>query len=99
MKGTGASCTASRRGVMFSVASARPTGLGVKSARSTNRKGEAEQIPAMFIGFLEHNETGPMGVGECLHCICRVQQHGAGTVESETMQLGFMSAIVPDLTL
>jgi len=48
---------------MFSVASARPTGLGVKSARSTNRKGEAEKIPAKFIGFLDHNETGPMGCG------------------------------------
>jgi hypothetical protein len=47
---------------MFSVASARPTGLGVKSARSTNRKGEAEKIPAMFIGFLEHNGNGADGV-------------------------------------
>jgi hypothetical protein len=61
MKGMGASCTASRRGVIFSVASARPTRLGVESARSTNRKGEAEKIPAMFIGFLEHNETGVIG--------------------------------------
>jgi hypothetical protein len=63
MKGMGASCTVSRRGVMFSVASARPTGLEVKSARSTNKKGEAEKIPAMFIGFLDHNGNGPMGAG------------------------------------
>jgi hypothetical protein len=63
MKGMGASCTASRRGVIFSVASARPTGLGVKSARSTKRKGEAGKIPAMFIAFLEQNETGSMRCG------------------------------------
>ncbi|MEA2262929.1 MAG: hypothetical protein QOJ51_5754, partial [Acidobacteriaceae bacterium] len=52
--------------VIFSVASARPTGLGVKSARSTNRKGEAEQIPAKFIDFLATMETGPMGWGRML---------------------------------
>jgi hypothetical protein len=52
MKGMGASCTASRRGVIFSVASARPIGLEVRSATSTKRKGEAKKIPAMFIDFL-----------------------------------------------
>jgi hypothetical protein len=50
MKGTGASCTARRSGVIFSEASARPTRLEVRSARSTNKKGETEKIPAMFIG-------------------------------------------------
>ena len=49
---------------MFSAASARPTGLAVKSARSTNGKSEAEQIPAMFNGFLDHNGNGADGVGE-----------------------------------
>jgi hypothetical protein len=58
MKGMGASCTASRRGVIFSVASACPTGLEIKSARSTNRKGETEKTPAMFIGFLDHQGNG-----------------------------------------
>jgi hypothetical protein len=63
MKGIGASCTASRSGVIFSVASARPTGLGVKSARSMNREGEREKIPAKFIDFLRHMGTPPMDVG------------------------------------
>jgi hypothetical protein len=61
MKGMGASCTASRSGVIFSVAWARPT---EKRARSTNRKGGAEKIPAMFIGFLDHNGNGGDGCGE-----------------------------------
>jgi hypothetical protein len=60
MKGTGASCTASRRGVIFSVASARPTGLGVKSARSRNRTGERKKIPAKFIDFLDPMDVARM---------------------------------------
>jgi hypothetical protein len=53
MKGMGASCTASRSGVIFSVASARPTGQEVRNARTTNKKGETGKTPAVFIGFLE----------------------------------------------
>jgi hypothetical protein len=63
MKGMGASCTASRRGVIFSEPSARPTGLEVRIARSTNSDGETKKVPAIFIGFLEQNGNGPMGCG------------------------------------
>jgi len=68
MKGTGASCTVRRSGVIFSEAWARPTGLAVRSARSTNRIGDTEKIPGIFISFLDHKGNRADGVweGSCI---------------------------------
>src|SRR5271170_6794504 len=77
----GASCTASRRGVMVSVAWVEPE---TAEARNRNRDDAAGTIPAIFIF---PDSVVSEGLENCI------------AVKSTIMQLGFMSAIVPELSL